>query len=102
MNTSFIFSLIDSNVPPDHMSIDIVGIYVSLPGKRITVFSVYCPPHAPPSKFSFVESVIFSAAGCTDGIICMGDFNIDMLDAKNSGVSHINDLMSHFLVESDC
>jgi len=95
INTSFIFSLINSNVSSDHTSIDIIEIYVSLPGKRIAVFSVYCPPRAPLSKFSFVESVISFAAGCSNGIICMGDFNIDMFDAKNSGVSHINDLMSH-------
>jgi len=97
INTFFTFLLIDSNVSSDHISIDIVRIYVSLPDKRIAVFSVYRSPRAPLSE-SLFHRIRHLFCGRLHWRDSMGDFNINMLDANNSGVSHVNDLMSLFLL----
>ncbi|KYN21245.1 hypothetical protein ALC57_06343 [Trachymyrmex cornetzi] len=51
---------------------------------------------SPLSELSFFELCISHAASYVDGIICMGDFNIDMLSDLNPRVGNIKDIVSLF------
>lgn len=48
------------------------------------------------SELKTLESYLTNVAYMTDTIICMGDFNINMLNQSDAGVRYILNIMSFF------
>ena len=80
IDESLQFSPIGLGVLPIDTLTDIVTVSLYLAhGRRVVVVCVYCPPGAPLSDLHFIESYLFCEACITDAIVCLGDFNVDIL-----------------------
>lgn len=100
INSSLSFSIVNSDIPLADTCVDMVGVIIYLRRKRVTVFSIYRPPRSPFSEFQIIESYLANVASAADIILCMGDFNVNMLDRRNSATRYVHDIIS-FLAQVD-
>ncbi|KYN15934.1 hypothetical protein ALC57_11827, partial [Trachymyrmex cornetzi] len=57
---------------------------------------LYRPPRSPLSDLGHFEACLSEVACCSDFIVCMGDFNINMLSQTDIGTKQMKSLMSLF------
>ena len=93
---SLSFTVIDFSVFLVNTMIDIAGVVIFLRRKRLAVLSTYRPPHSPIADLRTVELCLGHIAGCVDGIICLGDLNVNMLDRGGTYTCCIYDIMYLF------
>lgn len=72
--TSIPFILLHFSLYLSRSSVDVIGVIFSL---RSAIFSVYRPPHS--AELSLLESHLDSVMINIDYIICVDDFNVNML-----------------------
>ncbi|KYN15601.1 hypothetical protein ALC57_12174, partial [Trachymyrmex cornetzi] len=81
---------------PAGSHVDTVGIILHINRKKIAVVCLYRPPRSPLSDLGHIEASLSEVACCSDFIVCMGDFNINMLSQTDIGTKQMRSLMSLF------
>ncbi|KYN28168.1 hypothetical protein ALC57_02414, partial [Trachymyrmex cornetzi] len=91
------FSPIDLGIPPVGTLTDIVAVSLYLARGRVVIICVY------PSTFSaflsdlrYIESCLFYAACITDAIVCLGNFNTNVLGQTDHNAKLLLDIASLF------
>lgn len=75
---------------------DVIGVILSLRKKRLVIFSVYRPPHSAVPENYLLESHLASVMINVDFIICMGDFNVNMLKSFANDICYLNNIIYLF------
>ena len=95
VNSSLSISRIDLGAPPPGTLVDIVAVSLSLTHKRVAVICIYRPPRAPISDLHYVESLLSHITCNADEIVCMGDFNVDVLRPNEHSARLLRDIASN-------
>jgi len=96
INSLLTYSEIDLCIPFTNTSINIVGVVVYLRKMRVAVLSAYCPPNTPFSEMHSIELYISSIFYSFDHVICMENFNINLLELHGAYTQLLNIFMSMF------
>ncbi|TGZ54362.1 hypothetical protein DBV15_12385 [Temnothorax longispinosus] len=86
---------IDLGVPPPGTLVDIVAVSLRLTHRCVAVICAYRPPRSPVSDMHYIETRLSHIACSADKIVCMGDFNIDMLRAGEPNARLLCDIASN-------
>lgn len=78
----------------EEINLEQVWVYINIGKKKIAVGTIYRPPTFNATLFlNMFEEVISSLLSTCDMIMCMGDFNLNMLNDEDDNVKKFNSLL---------
>lgn len=80
----------------EHPNIELLWLEIHQQKQRVMVGCFYRPPRLTVESWQYLENCILLAQGCSDGLVLLGDFNVNVLDPQDHHLHHLLSLTDRF------